>query len=198
METDTGDSEGRVTITRPVPVLDSHAVEAVLQRFRGEISQIPPMYSALKHQGQPLYKLARQGKEIERAPRQLVIHRLELRAVEPPYLELDVECSKGTYIRSLVEDIGRGLGCGAHVVALRRLASMPFAGLPMHSLPDLEDMAVTGGQMALDRLLLPADSALPHWPEVVLDPARAALMRQGHAVWGPEPPQAGLLLLFAG
>jgi tRNA pseudouridine55 synthase len=196
METDTGDSEGSITVTRPVPVLDPGDIEAVLQRFRGEITQIPPMYSALKHQGQPLYKLARQGLNIERAPRSLVIHSLELQAVELPYLELDIKCSKGTYIRSLVEDIGRELGCGAHVVELRRLASMPFAGQPMYSLQALEAIAATGGQAALDALLLPADSALPHWPEVVLDPSIAALVRQGQAVSAAGAPAAGLLRLY--
>lgn len=197
VETDSGDSEGKITVTRPVPVLDRTGIESVLQRFRGEIAQIPPMYSALKHQGQPLYKLAREGREIERAPRRVMIRRLQLQTIKLPYLELDVECSKGTYIRSLVEDIGRELGCGAHVVELRRLASMPFGGLPMHSLSELEAMAVTGGQGALDQLLLPADSALPHWPEVILDPAAAALVRQGQAVKATGVPGTGLLRLYA-
>jgi tRNA pseudouridine55 synthase len=194
--TDSGDSEGRVTASSPVPALDRAAVEGVLQRFRGEIAQIPPMYSALKHQGQPLYKLARQGREIERKPRKVVIHRLELEAMEMPCLELDIECSKGTYIRSLVEDIGRDLGCGAHVVELRRLAARPFTG-PMYKIQQLEAMAAAEGHAALDRLLLPADSALPHWPHVVLDSAAAALVRQGQAVRVAGVAAAGLLRLYS-
>jgi tRNA pseudouridine55 synthase len=197
VETDSADSEGRITVTHPVPsVLDRGTIETVLASFRGEIDQIPPMYSALKHQGQPLYKLARQGMQIERASRRVTIHRLELKAVELPHLELDVECSKGTYIRSLVEDLGRALGCGAHVVELRRLASMPFTG-PMYELPRLEEMARTGGQNTLDSLLLPADRALPDWPELVLDPAGAALLRQGQAIRVDGSPTLGLLRLYA-
>lgn len=198
VETDSGDSEGKVTVTRPVPgALDRGVIEAALGGFRGEIDQIPPMYSALKHQGQPLYRLARQGQEIERAPRRVMIRRLELRSLELPYLELEVECSKGTYIRSLVEDLGRALGCGAHVVELRRLVSMPFVGLPMHSLDELEETAAGGGSEALDRLLLRADSALPHLPELVVPPAMAVLLRQGQAVRSAETPAAGLLRLYS-
>lgn len=199
VETDSGDSEGKVTVTRPLPPgLDRDAVEAVLERFRGEIDQTPPMYSALKHQGQPLYKLARQGLEVERASRRVSIRRLELKAVELPCLELEIECSKGTYIRSLVEDLGRALGCGAHVVELHRLASMPFAGLPMYTLIALEEVLAAGGLEALDRLLLRADSALPHLPELVLSPALATLLRHGQAVRTSETPVAGLLRLYTG
>jgi tRNA pseudouridine55 synthase len=198
VETDSGDSEGKVTLTRPVPALQQREIETALQRFRGEIDQIPPMYSALKHQGQPLYRLARQGQTIERPSRRVTIRRLELLALEAPCLELDVECSKGTYIRSLVEDIGRELGCGAHVVELRRIASAPFGRMPMYSLSQLETAAAEGGTGALDRLLLKADTALPHLPELVLPPALAALLRQGQAVRVMESPAAGLLRLYAG
>ncbi|HEX5055798.1 MAG TPA: tRNA pseudouridine(55) synthase TruB [Gammaproteobacteria bacterium] len=199
VETDSGDSEGKPTQTRPVPeVLNREVIEAALASFRGEIDQIPPMYSALKYQGQPLYKLARQGQEIERSPRRVNIRRLELMALESPCLELEVECSKGTYIRSLVEDIGRKLGCGAHVMELRRLASMPFGGMPMYSLSRLEAIVAEGGWEALDPLLLKADSALPHLPELVLSPALAALLRQGQAVRSDTPPTSGLLRLYAG
>jgi tRNA pseudouridine55 synthase len=199
VESDSGDSEGRVTHTRPVPVvLDREMTEAALNRFRGEISQTPPMYSALKHRGQPLYKLARQGLEVERVPRRVVIRRLELKTLELPFLELEVECSKGTYIRTLVEDIGRVLACGAHVVELRRLASIPFTGLPMHTLSALEATAAAGGLAALDRLLLPADRALPHLPELVLTPAAALQVRQGQAVRAAQAPSADLLRLYTG
>jgi tRNA pseudouridine55 synthase len=199
VETDSGDSEGRVTATRPLPALDRETVEAVLRRFRGEIDQVPPMHSALKHQGQPLYKLARQGREVERAARRVTIRRLELLSLESPYLDLEVECSKGTYIRTLAEDIGKALGCGAHVVELRRLASMPFAGLPMYPLSELEAIPAAGGLEALDRLLLPADSALPHLPECVLPPAMAVLIRQGQAVpMTAQTTPAGLLRLYSG
>lgn len=199
VETDSGDSEGRVTAMRPLPPqLNPEAIEAVLERFRGEIDQTPPMFSALKHQGQPLYRLARQGREVERASRRVTIRRLELKSLELPCLELEIECSKGTYIRSLVEDLGRALDCGAHVVELRRLASMPFAGMPMYTLPRLEEALAAGGLEALDRLLLRADSALPHLPELVLPLEAAALLRQGQAVRTAQTPVAGLFRLYIG
>ncbi|GLQ29699.1 tRNA pseudouridine(55) synthase TruB [Litoribrevibacter albus] len=124
--TTTEDAEGEVVSERPVPALTESLVEGVLTEFRGQIDQVPPMYSALKRDGQPLYKLAREGKLIDIEPRKVTILSLELMAIEGDELILNVECTKGTYIRSLVRDIGEALGCGAHVKELRRTKAGPF------------------------------------------------------------------------
>ena len=125
--TTTGDIEGEIRATAPVPELAAEGVAAVLARFVGPIEQVPPMYSALKHEGQPLYRLARAGREVERAARAVTIHALELVAWEKPYLTFRVRCSKGTYVRTLAEDIAVALGSCAHLVGLRRLAVEPFS-----------------------------------------------------------------------
>jgi tRNA pseudouridine55 synthase len=181
--TTTGDAEGEVTLDRyqdAPPSLD--AVSSVLRQFVGEISQVPPMYSALKRDGVPLYRLARRGIDVERAPRRVVIDSLVLEEYRWPQLTLTVQCSKGTYIRTLVEDIAASLGTVGHVGALRRLAVVPFAGYPMHSLESLQTLAATGGLDALDRVLLSPDLALPDWPSVELDASAAARLGQGQAV----------------
>jgi tRNA pseudouridine55 synthase len=177
----TGDAEGEKLNPRPVPVLDDARIEAVLACFRGEISQIPPMYSALKKDGQPLYKLARQGVEVEREARTVHIHDLRLLDRTETSLTLDVRCSKGTYIRTLVEDIGEALGCGAYVSMLRRESVDPFGGYPMHSLDSLRQLAEQG-QEALDAVLLPMDAALPHVPALTLDETATVRIRQGQRI----------------
>ena len=141
--TDTGDSEGQVLETRAADVSVA-ALEAVLVGFRGPIRQVPPMYSALKRDGQPLYKLARQGVEVEREARDVVIHALELLTCDVDRCRLRVRCSKGTYIRTLAEDIGRVLGCGAHLTALRRTAVGDLSvvdALSLDALTALDDVA---------------------------------------------------------
>ena len=155
--TTTGDAEGEVLEERQVTV-GREALEAVLPRFRGEIEQVPPMYSALKKDGQPLYKLARAGEVVEREARSVTIARLELLAFEAPCATLAVSCSKGTYIRTLVEDIGRELGCGAHVAALRRTQAGPFGLAQAVTLEELVQVHAEGGNEALDRFLLPVDA----------------------------------------
>ena len=127
--TDTGDAEGTIVATRPVGNVDAAALEAALEGFRGEIEQVPSMFSAIKHQGQPLYKLARQGIEVERASRTVTIYSNTLVAFAGDELELEIHCSKGTYVRTLAEDLGSVLGCGAHVVALRRLGGPSSSAL---------------------------------------------------------------------
>jgi tRNA pseudouridine55 synthase len=188
--TTTGDAEGEITSDlssghRP----ETSQIEAVLARFRGGIVQVPPMYSALKRGGVPLYRLARQGVEVERAPRQVTIDALLLEAYEWPELRLVVHCSKGTYIRTLVEDIAVALGTVGHVGVLRRLGVAPFVGHTMHTLEELESIPKDDtGLAALDRLLLPADLALPDWPAVTLDAGLAARFTQGQSVpLGPSP-----------
>jgi tRNA pseudouridine55 synthase len=138
--TTTGDAEGEVVAEAAVPALDAAAIEAVLQQFRGEIDQVPSMFSALKKDGRPLYELARKGIEVERPARRITVHRLTLLAVEGNEWTLEAHVSKGTYIRSLAEDIGKVLGCGAHVVMLRRLSLGPFERPAMVTLAQLEQV----------------------------------------------------------
>lgn len=190
--TATGDAEGEVLERRDVSV-DRDALEAVLSRFRGEISQIPPMYSALKRDGQPLYKLARAGEVVEREPRSVTIGRLDLLSFEPPFARLSVACSKGTYIRTLVEDIGQVLGAGAHVAELRRTQAGPFSLDQAVSLESLEQAHAEGGSEALDRFLLPADSGLEHWPLLQLSEHSSYYWLHGQPVRAPQAPKFGMV-----
>ncbi len=196
VRTATGDTEGEVLETRPVPPLDPEDVEPVLERFRGEIEQIPPMYSAVKHQGERLYRLARKGVEVERHPRRVTIRELRLVALRPEELELEVRCSKGTYIRTLAEDIGEALGCGGHVSALRRLGVEPFDEPEMVPLETLRERAAEGGPGALDAFLLPVEAALAGWPAVRLDADLAYYVRQGQPVLVPRAPTEGWVRLY--
>lgn len=176
--TDTGDIEGGILREAAVPELDEAAIDAVLERFLGPVTQIPPMYSALKHEGQPLYKLAREGKQVERKPREITIHELERLSWTPPDLRIRVRCSKGTYVRTLAEDIGVALGSCAHLRALRRTASGPFSG-DMVSLEQLEARVEAGDP---DSLLLPVDAGLQDWPAVSLDASSARRFSHGNPV----------------
>jgi len=179
--TDSGDQSGEVTQTRPVPDFTRVEIEAVLKKFRGETQQIPPMYSALHHQGKRLYQLAREGKQVERKPRPVKISSLILLDQDQLNLTLDVHCSKGTYIRTLVEDIGEALGCGAHVTQLRRVSVAPFTKPEMYTLDELESMAVNDEASLLD-CLTPMDEALKHWPKVVLEAEASRKIAHGQPV----------------
>lgn len=174
--TTTGDSEGDVAETSPVPVLDAATIENALAQFRGPQQQVPPMYSALKREGRPLYELARQGIEVERPPRSIVIHRLELLEQQPDVLRLECECAKGTYIRVLGEDLARALGTVGHLSALRRTWVEPFQGYPMFSLEAALALAPTAEG------LLPPDAALQGLPYIGLSEAQAASVRHGQSV----------------
>ncbi len=197
VRTSTGDSEGEVIERRQAQVPSAARLEQVLQRFRGEIEQVPPMYSALKHNGERLYKLARQGVEVERKPRKVMIHRLALLSAEADTLTLEVKCSKGTYIRTLAEDIGEALGCGAHVSQLRRLQVGVFTDpQQMYSLPALQQLAEQG-YPALDQCLFAVEQALSDWPEVVLPQDSAYYLAQGQAVLAAHAPTSGLVRLVA-
>lgn len=195
--TTTADAEGEVLETRPVDGITEQAISSALRSFVGEIQQLPPMYSALKHKGERLYKLARQGIEVEREPRAVTIHVLELLSCELPEFELDVYCSKGTYVRTLAEDIGVVLGCGAHVSALRRTAVAPFGMDEIVTMETLEASAESG-LGALDELLLPVESALADWPEVRLSSDAAYYLRMGQPVLVPRAPTDGWVRLYAG
>ena len=179
--TSTGDIEGEVVAEAPVPGADCAPVLAALARFEGRIRQIPPMYSALKHQGQPLYKLARAGREVPRAAREVTVHELRLLRWEPPLLVFRVHCSKGTYVRTLAEDIGLALGSRAHMTALRRLEVEPFGESDMIGLEALEGMREAG---TLERCLLAPDAGLRAWPVVALGQADAARFGHGNRVEG--------------
>ncbi|MNZ48120.1 tRNA pseudouridine synthase B [compost metagenome] len=190
LTTTTGDAEGEVVEQREVTV-GREQLEAVLPRFRGDIEQVPPMYSALKKDGQPLYKLARAGEVVEREARSVTIARLDLLAFEAPCATLAVACSKGTYVRTLVEDIGQALGCGAHVAALRRTQAGPFGLAQAISLEVLEQAHAEGGNEALDRFLMPVDSGLEHWPLIQLSEHSAYYWLHGQPVRAPDAPKFG-------
>ncbi|WP_296265821.1 tRNA pseudouridine(55) synthase TruB [Pseudomonas sp. MLB6B] len=190
--TNTGDAEGEVLQTREVTVGRAD-IEAALPAFRGPISQIPPMYSALKRDGQPLYKLARAGEVVEREPRSVTITRLELLESEGSRARLSVGCTKGTYIRTLVEDLGEALGCGAYVAELRRTHAGPFELAQTVTLEALEQAHAEGGNEALDRFLMPSDSGLLHWPLVCLSANSAFYWLHGQPVRAPESPQFGMV-----
>jgi len=197
--TTTADAEGEVMETKPVVGVDEARVRAVLEQFLGLIDQLPPMYSAIKQGGERLYKLARQGVEVERATRPIHIFSLDLLACEWPEIELDVHCSKGTYVRTLAEDIGRELGCGGHVSRLRRTGVGPYAEnvVEFITLDQVRDLADQEGAAArLDALLLPLDSALGHWPAVRLSADAAFYLQQGQAVLVPQAPTEGLVRLY--
>ncbi|MDG9670004.1 tRNA pseudouridine(55) synthase TruB [Hahella sp. CR1] len=181
--TTTSDAEGDIITESPVPDLSISELKNILKQFRGNLKQIPSMYSALKHKGTPLYKLARQGIEVEREARDIVIHELELLEYTQPYLRLRVLCSKGTYIRNLVEDIGEVIGCGAHVAELRRTRCGPFALEDSVSFTPFEDES--GRQIAAERYqqrLLPVDSSVRQFPEILLDEANTGSIIQGRTV----------------
>jgi len=193
--TTTGDAEGEVLETRSTEGVDETGLLGALERFRGDIEQVPPMYSALKHQGERLYKLAREGVEVERKPRRVTIHDLRLLSLSLPEFEMEVHCSKGTYVRTLAEDIGEALGCGGHVAGLRRTAVGPFDEEGMVDMATLERAAEEGFE-ALDRFLLPVDSAIRDWPAVRLSPDSAFYLKQGQPVLVPNAPTQGRVRLY--
>lgn len=179
--TETGDSEGSVVETRPVPEgLIAGILEPLLDRFRGDIQQVPSMYSALKHKGRPLYEYARQGIEIERPARPVTIYSLELLAIRDNEMDIAVKCTKGTYIRSLVEDIGEAIGCGAHVIALRRTLAAGFTLADAHDVPGME--AMRERDESLDGLLVAPDAALSMFPEHRLSGPVLVSILNGQAV----------------
>ena len=190
--TTTGDLEGEITSAVRVGV-DEPQVLAALDRFRGEIEQVPPMYSAIKHGGQPLYRLARAGKEVPRDPRRVWIRALRLLRFVLPDLEVAVTCSKGTYVRVLAEDIGRELGCGACLAALRRTGVGNIGnGASMVTLEELEAMT-EGGRNAL---LLPEDTLLAGLPRLDLNELEAGRLAQGQPVDPVATPAPGLVRVY--
>ncbi len=195
--TTTGDVEGDILKQCAASHITLDQVRSVIPSFVGLQMQIPPMYSALKINGQTLYKLARQGKTIERKPREITVFDIKIAALKNEELELEVHCSKGTYVRTLAEDIGRVLQCGGHVAALRRLGVANFATKNMLTFSDLERMAEAGAE-ELDAQLLPMEAALYQLPTVKVSDELAAYLTQGRPVLVPRAPQKGYVQLLQG
>lgn len=201
--TNTSDSDGEIVSQRPVNCRLSD-IEQALTHFRGKIEQVPSMFSALKHQGRPLYEYARQGIDIPREARQIEIYELILIDFTDDELELEVHCSKGTYIRTIVDDLGEMLGCGAHVVYLRRLQVSHYPSQRMVTLEQLQallnDALVQeiAPKEVLDPLLMPMDSAVQDFPEVNLLPVVAGYVKQGQPVQSSSVPASGLVRITVG
>jgi tRNA pseudouridine55 synthase len=193
--TTTGDAEGEPVETLPVVGPEEGRVREVLAGLVGEIEQVPPMYSAVRHQGRRLYQLAREGIEVERQARSVRIYSLVLVGLEGEEVEFEVHCSKGTYIRTLAEQIGERMGCGAHVVGLRRTRVGPFESKAMVAMEELERHAGQGFEK-LDQHLLPIDSALVDWPKVQLSGDTAFYVKVGQAVVVPHAPTSGWVRLY--
>lgn len=193
--TQTADAEGEVIATQPVPELNTELINTVLASFTGKLMQVPPMHSAIKQNGQPLYKLAHQGLEVEREAREVHIHTLVCRGFTESTIDIEVHCSKGTYIRTLAEDIGNQLGCGGHLSVLRRTESGPFSLQNAVNMETIEQLAEQ--PEALDSHLLPIESALVDWPSVELTQDAAFYAKQGNPVLVPKAPTSGKVMLFA-
>lgn len=188
IRTDTLDADGRPVAEVPIGDLDAAAIEAQLGAFRGEIEQVPPMYSALKRDGRPLHELARSGIEIEREPRKVRIDRLQLIEWTAPFLVLEVDCTTGTYVRTLVDDLGQRLGCGAHVHALRRTWAAPFRAPKMHAMDELDQLI--GDLPALDALLQPIETMVGWMPQVRIEGRDLISWRHGNPLTLKAPPVA--------
>lgn len=190
--TNTGDMEGEVVSVQPVNVTQQQFEQAA-QKFVGEISQVPPMYSALKHEGKALYEYARAGVEIERKARTVHIHNIHLESFQSDVAEITVTCSKGTYIRTLAEDIGKLLGCGAHLIGLRRTATAGYNIAQTITLEQFESLTLA----QRDAVLLAPDSAVEYLPAVELDADSTYYLQQGQPVWQSGKLPCGLLRLYS-
>ena len=193
--TDSGDSDGQILSTSDIPHFSEQDVLNLLPDFTGEQDQVPPMFSALKHQGQPLYKLARQGIEVERKSRRIIIYKLQLLSITSDSFTLDVECSKGTYIRTLVEDISHALGSGGHVTMLRRISAAGYTLKQAISIEQLEKIAEQG-LARLDKALLPTENALPDWPSIDATDDMVDALRHGQTIIVNQPFESTKVRLF--
>lgn len=198
--TDTADAEGQVIERRSAAHVTEAAIREEIRALVGDIEQTPPMYSALKHQGQPLYKLARSGREVEREARLVTVYAMTLQGFDAAAAtaELEIHCSKGTYVRTLVEDLGEALGCGAHVQALRRLQAGAFGEVHCVTMAALEQLKAHGGLAGLDRWLAAPDLAVQELPAAHVSADIARWLRQGQAVQLPSMPSSGLVRLYEG
>ncbi len=191
--TDTGDAEGELVSSAQVDVSDE-SVEEALAAFRGRIQQVPPMYSAIKHRGQPLYKLARQGIEVERKPRSVNVYQASWRRLDTDSIEVELHCSSGFYVRTLAHELGESLGCGAHVASLRRMGVGPFT---VDNAVSLEQLRRAQCVEDLDFLLIPADEGLPDLPDVMLSADAAYYLCRGQPVRVSSAPTSGWVRLYA-
>lgn len=191
--TDTGDAEGEIVYSAAVDVSDE-SVDEALATFRGRIQQVPPMYSAIKHRGQPLYKLARQGIEVERKPRAVNVYQASWRRLDTVNIEVELHCSSGFYVRTLAHELGERLGCGAHVASLRRIGVGPFT---LNNAESLEQLRRARSVEELDRLLIPADEGLSDLPDVMLSADAAYYLCRGQPVRTPSAPTSGWVRLYA-
>lgn len=190
--TDTGDADGNVIRTAPVPLVDRALLERTLATLAGPREQVPPMYSALKHAGRPLYELARRGEEVARAPRRITIHRIELQEFDAVSVQFDVVCSKGTYIRVLGEELAAALGTEGHLSALRRLWVEPFEGRAMVTLEAVEAwVADHPGEAERPAWLLPVDAAFATLPRFDLDARSSLHLKQGRELPAPATLASG-------
>ncbi len=192
--TDTDDADGQPLRERPVPLLSVDVIDAALKQLSGRIQQRPPIYSALKRGGEPLYAKARRGEVIEVEARDVEVHRFDLLNAadlldgDIPILRLHVECGSGTYVRSLVRDLGERLGCGAHVAQLRRLWVDPFRDPKMWTLTALEGLLEQAGERVLEACLLPLEAGMTSWPEVRVNEAQVQRLAHGQSLRGPYQP----------
>ena len=196
IRTDSADSEGQVIAECDEVNVSREQVEQALQSFKGETQQIPPMHSALKVDGVPLYKLAREGKTISREARNICVYELELTDFQGDEIELEITCSKGTYIRTIADDLGQDLGCGAHIIALRRLQAGAFTEADCVSTDALREVKEKHGMDRLDQNLIPMDRAIEDLPEVNLPNIAASQFKNGQSVLVRHLPEEGLVRLY--
>jgi len=196
IRTDSGDSEGKVLERCTDFQISERQIEEALTSFKGEIEQVPPMYSALKVNGVPLYKMARKGQTIEREARRITVYSIELTAFEVDELELEIACSKGTYIRTIADDLGQALGCGAHIIALRRIQAGVFTETDCITTEKLKEECEANGLSAIDEHLIPMDKAIEDLPEVVLPSITAGFIKNGQPVLVRHLPEEGLVRLY--
>ncbi len=195
VKTTTGDAEGEIIATHPVTDITPEKIKTALNQFIGAIKQIPPMFSAIKQQGKPLYELARQGLEVERKARDIFIYSSQFISSEEDTFVFQVHCSKGTYIRTLVEDIGEALGLGAYVTGLHRTAVSPYQQNKMFCLSELEEIHQRDGVDALMQCLLPMDTCVKHLPAISLSSINLRAIRMGQTVMTDQEAN-GLVRLF--
>ena len=195
IETTTGDAAGKITKTKKIPKLTIKQMSQLLSRYQGDIDQVPPMHSALKHKGQRLYKLAYQGIEVERQSRPVYIYSIKLLELNKDQMDIEVHCSKGTYIRTLVEDIGKDIGCGAHLLNLVRTGVGRFSQDEMINMETITELA-DKGQSNLDSTLLPIDSIITEMPKVTLMNSVSCYLEKGQAVIVPHAPTDGMLRIY--
>jgi tRNA pseudouridine55 synthase len=196
-KTTTGDAEGEVISTRPIVDVTAARIEKVMFGFIGAIQQIPPMYSAIKMNGKPLYELARQGIEIERRPRSITIHSINLCQFSNDTFDFNVHCTKGTYVRTLAEDIGEQLGCGAHVIGLHRTAVTPYEKFRMLTMAELEEINQEQGIAGLKQHLLAVETSVQSLPAITLSESSAFYLRTGQSVMVPHLPLQGSVRLYS-